>query len=128
MAERDLRPHLSVDTFQTTETFRGKSAARQAPAIKKRARARHGKALLAQLKAIEPNAERLAVEQHALAVDAPVGIYLTFESEPGFELKTPSLDRTKARIELLSVRSEGKRTLATVFVCRKDNSLSSKAW
>jgi hypothetical protein len=116
MAERDQRPHLSVDTFQTTETFRGKSAARQAPAIKKRARARHGKALLAQLQAIEPNAERLAVEQHALALDAPVGIYLTFESEPGFELKTPSLDRTKARIELLSVRSEGKRILATVFV------------
>lgn len=116
MAERDQRRHLSADAFQTTEKFRGARTPREGPRIKVQVRQQHGAALLAQLETIAPDADRLAVEQHALSDDAPTGIYLTFESEPGFELKTESLDRSSEGIELLSVRSEGNRTLATVFV------------
>ncbi|HEU4653139.1 MAG TPA: S8 family peptidase [Steroidobacteraceae bacterium] len=54
--------------------------------------------------------------QQELSKEVPNGIYLTFESEPGFDLKLDSLDRASDGIELLAVQSKGKRTQATVFV------------
>jgi hypothetical protein len=49
------------------------------------------------------------------------GIYIEFESDKGFELKTESLEARKQGIELVTVREEGddeanRRTRATVFV------------
>jgi hypothetical protein len=55
-------------------------------------------------------------QQRAFAADAFNGIYLTFESDPGFELKLDSLDHRRTGIELCSVRQEDDKTLATVFV------------
>ncbi|MHB1371629.1 MAG: S8 family peptidase [Pseudomonadaceae bacterium] len=48
------------------------------------------------------------------------GAYVEFASEPGFDLVTESLERTRSGIRLLNVRKEGEgtseRTLATVYV------------
>lgn len=108
--------HLRFDVFRDVERFRPRFTPREAARIKERQRRQHGKALLAQLEQLSPAAAELAQQQRELGVDIPTGMYLTFESEPGFELKTESLDRPRDRIELLAVRTEGKRTLATVFV------------
>lgn len=116
MPDRRGVPHLNVGIFRDTERFRPRARPRELPRIKERQRRKHGEGLLAQLAQLEPAAQELLQRQREFSAEVPNGIYLTFESEPGFELKAESLDRPSQDIELLSVRTEGKRTLATVFV------------
>lgn len=58
-------------------------------------------------------------EQAVLQVER-TGVYLEFESEPGFDLAIRSLERLQSGIRLLNVRQETvretERTLATVYV------------
>ena len=58
----------------------------------------------------------MVASQRALGRDAGAGVYLTFESDPGFELAFESLDVARSGIELLVVKQEAERMLATVFV------------
>ncbi len=55
-------------------------------------------------------------EQRAFAINVQDGIYLEFNSEPGFDLKFDSLGFTPSGIELLNVRQIEKTTLATCFI------------
>jgi hypothetical protein len=56
-------------------------------------------------------------EQRAIGLDAGLGIYLTFESEPNFPLKFESLDLVRSGVELCIVKTDrDNRTQATVFV------------
>jgi hypothetical protein len=71
---------------------------------------------LRQLRELTPAAETRIQLQHREGHDIPAGVYLQFESEPGFELASDSLAREKSGIELLSVVKSGARSLATVFV------------
>lgn len=116
MPDRRGVPHLKVDIFRDTDRFRPRAAPRELPRIKQRQRRRHGEGLLAQLAQLAPEAQALVERQREFSAEVPNGVYLTFESEPDFELKIESLDRPSQGIELLSVRADGKRTLATVFV------------
>ena len=52
----------------------------------------------------------------AYGIDAKNGIYLQFESDPDFDLKTVSLEIWRSEIELLSEHKVDNHTLATVFV------------
>lgn len=116
MAENDKRPHLVVTNTARTEQFISPRARGSEPHIAQRDRYQHGQRLLAQLRELAVEAERTTTEQHAFGVDVGNGIFLEFESEPGFELPTESLENALQRIELLSVREQEGRTLATVFV------------
>ncbi len=60
--------------------------------------------------------EALKQQRTAFGVDAQTGIYLEFESEPDFDLKCESLENSTQGIELLSIKKEGAKTLATVFI------------
>lgn len=72
----------------------------------------HARALRGQLDAAQQQAVQLDGSQ-------PVaGLILTFESEPTFLLKSDSLDDRRAAIRLLSVKTEGTKQLANVFVPR----------
>ena len=72
----------------------------------------HARALRVQLDAAQQQAVQLDGAQ-------PVpGLILTFESEPTFLLKSDSLDDRRAAIRLLSVKTEGTKQLANVFVPR----------
>jgi hypothetical protein len=80
-----------------------------------RTRAAHAQNLITKLEQISEAAETRAEEQRAFGLDDGHGIYLTFESEPQFELKFESLDLTKSGVELCAVITTD-RTQATVYV------------
>ncbi|WP_316187960.1 MULTISPECIES: S8 family peptidase [unclassified Bradyrhizobium] len=82
-----------------------------------RDRAAHAQTLTEQLDAIKPQAAARAEEQRAIGIDAGLGIYLRFDSEPNFPLKFESLDITGSGIQLCSVKTLQDNTMqATVFV------------
>jgi hypothetical protein len=119
MPPGDVRfyPHIFDPTavvsrdFKTPRPGRGKALSLQA-----RDRASHAAHLLAQLDQIEETAQQRIAEQKAEGVDAGNGIYLQFESEPGFDLKFESLEFSPSGIELCAVKKSDNRTQATVFV------------
>lgn len=80
-----------------------------------RNRAEHATVLLAKLEQASVTAETRRQEQQEFGLEDGYGIYLTFESDPGFELKFESLEATRSGIELCSLKTTD-RTLATVFV------------
>lgn len=84
------------------------------PPLPVRHRLSHGKRLVEQLRsALEEAKDR----RPAAAVPVPgatAGVYATFEGARGFPLPTETLDRSGAT--LLSVREEGGREKATVFM------------
>lgn len=85
-------------------------------ALKPRDRQQHGATLLEDLRQIQAREAGLVEQQMALGRDAQAGIYLTFESDTGFELAYESLSADRSGIELLTVKEEGGCMLATVFV------------
>jgi hypothetical protein len=116
MAANDQRPHLKISGFSTTHGFATPQSGRANFKVAERERREHGRHLLRQLSALSVAAEQRIDAQHRLATDIPGGIYLQFDSEPGFELASESLAREASGIELLSVIEEGRRHVATVFV------------
>lgn len=112
-----LHPHILDPTaaasrdFKTPRPGRGTTLSLQA-----RDRAGHAAHLLSQLEQIERSAQQRIAEQRAEGVDAGNGIYLQFDSEPGFDLKFESLEFSRSGIELCAVKKSDNRTQATVFV------------
>lgn len=113
-----LHPHLFDPNAAAERQFRSPLSGRdKALSLQQRDRATHAQALLEKLRAIEPVAERAAEQQEAEGINGGHGIYLQFESEPGFDLKFESLDFSRSGIELCAVRSAPNNlTQATVFV------------
>jgi hypothetical protein len=116
MAANDRRPHLRIEGFSTTHGFATPQSGRANFRVAERSRREHGRSLLGQLRGLNEAAQRRLEAQHALGQDIPSGIYLQFESEPGFELASESLSREASGIELLSVVERQGRHVATVFV------------
>ncbi len=82
-----------------------------------RGRAAHAQNLIGKLEELAPQATARAAEQRAQGLDAGLGIYLTFVSEPNFPLKFESLDLLSSGVELCMVKTlADNRTQATVFV------------
>lgn len=116
MAEPTQHPHLLISGTETTLPFTTTRPARGKTRLPLRDRMAHGARLQAEL-------DRALREARAAAVRGPrkSGIYLEFESEPGFDLKLKSLDSAAAGgIELVAVRDltneRGDVRAATVFV------------
>lgn len=111
-------PHLIVPQGPEPVRFTSPSAGRrEKPTLPARDRAQHAQNLITQLETAADAAEARADEQRAFGLDDGLGIYLTFESEPNFELKFESLDLTRSGVELCTVKTTAdNRTQATVFV------------
>lgn len=117
MAANDRRPHLLLSSeFSRARPFATPQAGRSNFKIAERSRRAHGRQLLRQLAGLGEAAQARIDAQHRLAREIPAGVYLQFESEPGFELAHESLAREASGIELLSVAQQGRRHVATVFV------------
>lgn len=116
MADNDRRPHLILSNTARTEQFTSPGARGPRSHLAQRDRHQHGQRLIEALRDVAAEAENTTEEQHAFGVDAGNGIFLEFESEPGFDLPTESLEDVRRRIELLSVKELEGRTIATVFV------------
>ena len=115
-------PHLSVPQSPDPVRFTSPSSGRrERPNLPARDRAQHAQNLIAQLEAVAEAAEARAEEQKAFGLDDGLGIYLTFQSEPNFELKFESLDLTRQR----GLNSAPSRRVQMVDI-RKPRSLSPK--
>lgn len=112
-----LHPHILDPTAAASRDFKTPRPGRgTALSLQARDRAGHAAHLLAQFEQIERSAQQRIAEQRAEGVDAGNGIYLQFDSEPGFDLKFESLEFSRSGIELCAVKKSDNRTQATVFV------------
>src|SRR5689334_16725128 len=112
-----LHPHLFIPTAAETTRFTSPSTGpRERANLPARERAAHAQALIEQLEEISPQAAARAEEQRALGLDAGLGVYLRFDSEPNFPLKFESLDLASKGIQLCAVRTlPDNTTQATVY-------------
>jgi hypothetical protein len=113
-----LHPHLFAPKAATSQDFTSPRTFSSDPMVLPvRNRAAHAQTLLTKLDEIRPIAAQRAQDQRAMGIDGGEGIYLTFESTAGLELKFESLDFAPSGIELCMVRRKPNGvTEATVFV------------
>jgi hypothetical protein len=79
-------------------------------------RQQHGALLGSQINNLKPAATQAAQAQRELELESGLGLQIQFISQPDVELAFESLANETKKIELLSVRHEGNRTFANVFV------------
>ena len=108
--------HLIITNSATTEPYTSPASSFKTFQVPIRQRNTHGQILLRQFDIIREQAVDAINEQKAYGIDAKNGIYLQFESDPNFELKTESLESASSGIELLAVKRVDNKMLATVFV------------
>lgn len=119
MAEQadQKRKHFILSGTAEPEQFRSRSSGGGAsPLVPARDRHQHGGSLLDQVQALAPAIENARLAQEVAGLEADFGMQVAFQSFPDVELAFESLARERAGVELLNVRREGERTLATVFV------------
>ncbi|WP_456408232.1 S8 family peptidase [Thiolapillus sp.] len=114
--EQQKRKHFILDQTATSEAFRPPGGGGGGSAVPARDRQRHGAALLKQVSDLKPEIEKAHVDQEAAGLEEGFGLQIEFESFPDIELAFESLAAERSNIELLNVRHEGDKTLATVFV------------
>ncbi len=75
-----------------------------------------GGALLQQVEGLKPELEQARARQQQSGMEEGFGLQIEFESFPDIELAFESLAVERSGIELLNVRHEEHKTLASVFV------------
>src|SRR6266487_4458105 len=99
-------PHLIIPATADPRRFTSPSSGpRERMHLPPRGRAAHAHDLIDKLENLAPQAAARSAAQRAYGLDAGLGIYLTFESEPNFTLKFESLDLVSSGIELCMVRT-----------------------
>ncbi|MBE9580074.1 MAG: S8 family peptidase [Proteobacteria bacterium] len=109
-------PHFLIADTAHTEPYTSPSSRGKSFRLPRRQRESHGQRLLSRFDELRGESESIIEEQKAFGIDAGNGIYIQFESEPGFDLKLESLEAIRSGIELLAVQKRGDKTFATVFV------------
>jgi hypothetical protein len=119
MPESDNRlKHILIRGTVTSEEYTSPNQIPR-PRYPERQRQEHAAYLLNRLREVQQVSQQ---RRDSLPVRAPApdGIYLEFESKPGFDLTIKSLDLPSHGVELLSVKKvtedNEEKTLATVFV------------
>ena len=118
MAEHKREPkrHFVLQNTAQSEAYRyagGGGGKVEVPAQNRRA---HGRGLLRQFDDLKPEFERARSVQKESGLEEGFGLQIEFESFPDIELAFESLARERSGIELLNVRHEENKTLATVLV------------
>jgi len=109
-------PHLLLVDAAGTERYtadRGRAPTFETPP---RNRAQHANAIINALQTAQNSRGPFPVQVGNAFYESP-GLTLTFESDPDFPLAFESLDMSRSKIQLLSVRKDEEgRTFATVHV------------
>ena len=108
--------HFILEGVTETEAYRYPGRGDGGAAIPEQDRVRHGGALQRQIDGLRERAESAQEAQRNAGMEEGLGLQVEFESFPDVELAFESLARERSGIELLNVRHEENRTLATVFV------------
>ena len=111
------RPHLFPQDTRRTEGYTAKPQARDPePGVPPKDRPQHAAALRAQLAQVAAVQQQRMVGLQAANVQSAIGVQVEFESEQNVAFAAASLARDRQGIELLNVRRQDNRVLATVFV------------
>lgn len=114
---KDRLPHLLVrDTAATSRYTSPRDGRGPGLNLPPRNRAQHAEYLIRQIEQAREQEANIIQAQKAFGLDAGNGIYISFENEPGFDLKFESLEYQRGGIELCSIKQVGEQSVATVFV------------
>ena len=114
---RDKRPHFVLHDTSTAKAFTAHTPkGGTKPTIPDLPRQQHGQTLQRQLQQLEPLVAAAVARQREQGLASGLGLQIHFVSQPDVELAFQSLADERQKIELLSVRREGERTFANVFV------------
>lgn len=108
--------HFFLDGVTETEEYRRPGGGPQRAPVPERDRMEHGGVLLGQVEECQSAAQTAREVQRSAGFEGGLGLQVEFESFPDVELAFESLARERQGIELLNVRHDENRTLATVFV------------
>lgn len=115
-AQAKRRHFILRDTSRAVKFTARSAGGGSRPAVPALPRQRHGASLRGQIENLKPAAAAVAQRQRALQLESGLGLQIQFSSQPDVELAFESLANATKKIELLSVRHEGNRTFANVFV------------
>jgi Subtilase family len=118
---QDRRPHLVLTNTSTAQAFKPPKRVVNTPDVPAPERGSHGADLRAQLLALKPVAQQVAVAQRAQGLESGFGLQVQFVGMPDVALAFESLGSEigkdpQRKIEVLSVRAEAGTTYANVFV------------
>ena len=126
---QDKHNHLLLQNTSTSKAFTAhRPNGGPKLALPDLPRQQHGNALRRQLAELRPLAAASAAVQREHGLESGFGLQIEFVSQPNIELAFQSLAEERGKdgskkIELLSIRSDGERTYANVFVpeCKLDH-------
>ncbi|THF64796.1 S8 family peptidase [Pseudothauera nasutitermitis] len=110
------RPHFILRDTSRAVGFTARSTPVPQKDIPVQPRQQHGASLQEQIENLKPVAAEAVRVQKELQLESGLGLQIQFTSQPDVALAFESLANATKKIELLSVREEGNRTLANVFV------------
>jgi hypothetical protein len=113
---RFIHRHIQLTDTASAEEFTSPQSGRSKLKLPDRNISRHHSFLLGQLGKAENDLGRLKEQRKRAGIEKEVGITLTFQGEPDFDLKFESLDFRPAGIELLAVQKRDKTFYASVYV------------
>lgn len=116
MAENGNKPHFILEHTSAPEPFRPPGGGGGGSGIPRRNRHQHGGELLSQLDSLKPEISQARARQEDAGMEDGFGLQVEFESFPEIELAFESLAKERSGIDLLNVRHEQERTMATIFV------------
>lgn len=116
-SDQQHRPHLFPRGTLSVEGYTAKqTGGADKMVVQAKNRQQHASALRAQLAQIASAQQQRVAAQKEADVQSAIGIQVEFKSEQGVAMTAASLARDHRGIELMNVRRQGDRTLATVFV------------
>lgn len=110
------RPHFILQDTSRAVGFTARSTPVPQKATPVQPRQQHGASLQEQIKDLKLTAAEVVRVQKELQLESGLGLQIQFTSQPDVALAFESLANANKKIELLSVRDDGNRTLANVFV------------
>lgn len=110
------RPHFILQGTSRAVEFTAKSSPVRQKDIPAQLRQQHGATLRGQIENLKLAAVEAVRVQRELQLESGLGLQIQFTSQPDVALAFESLANATQKIELLSIREEGNRTLANVFV------------
>lgn len=110
------RPHLILQDTSRAIGFTARTTPVKQKVVPAQPRQQHGVSLQEQIEDLKPAATEAVRVQRELQLESGLGLQIQFTSQPDVALAFESLANATKKIELLSIREEGDRTLANVFV------------
>jgi len=117
MTESKHKPHFFLEGIGRAERYTyPRKVKTTAARIPKQDRAQHGATLLSQFDVVKAEQEQQQAETSSYELQSKKGVQITFDSFSGVELAVDSLSDVRAGIELLCVKHESDKVIASVFV------------